>query len=98
MEEELLRQAGRVYLRWDGGTQWHDQDLLGLSELLQVVCAPVQHDTELRVPFLAFFRLQRGYEFKIYESWWMRACKRLREMMHKIRNMGSPHGWILDDL
>ncbi|MED6226173.1 hypothetical protein PIB30_100900 [Stylosanthes scabra] len=45
MEEELARQAGRVYLRWDGGTQGHDQDLLGLSELLQVVCAAVQPGT-----------------------------------------------------
>ncbi|MED6173179.1 hypothetical protein PIB30_056824 [Stylosanthes scabra] len=46
----------------------------------------------------AFFRLQRGYEFAIYESWRMRAAKRLREMMHEIRNKGVPHRWIRDDL
>ncbi|MED6213486.1 hypothetical protein PIB30_093916 [Stylosanthes scabra] len=43
-------------------------------------------------------RWRRGYEFAIYESWWMRAAKRLREMMHEIRNKGAPHGWIRDDL
>ncbi|MED6124749.1 hypothetical protein PIB30_061876 [Stylosanthes scabra] len=31
MEEELARQAGHVYLRYDGGTQGHDQDHMGLS-------------------------------------------------------------------
>ncbi|MED6208655.1 hypothetical protein PIB30_047307 [Stylosanthes scabra] len=46
----------------------------------------------------AFFRLQHGYEFGIYESWRMRAVKRLSEMMHEIRNKGAPHGWIRDDL
>ncbi|MED6145176.1 hypothetical protein PIB30_022635 [Stylosanthes scabra] len=46
----------------------------------------------------AFFRLQRGYEYAIYQSWRMRSAKRLREIMHEIRNMGAPHGWIRDDL
>ncbi|MED6126895.1 hypothetical protein PIB30_082850 [Stylosanthes scabra] len=46
----------------------------------------------------AFFRLQRGYEHRIYESWRMRASKRLREIMHGIRNKGAPHGWIREDL
>ncbi|MED6173235.1 hypothetical protein PIB30_057396 [Stylosanthes scabra] len=46
----------------------------------------------------AFFWLQRGYEFAIYESWRMRVAKRLREMMHEIRNKGASHGWIWDDL
>ncbi|MED6193593.1 hypothetical protein PIB30_021069 [Stylosanthes scabra] len=45
----------------------------------------------------AFFRLQRGYEFAIYESWRMRAAKTLREMMHEIHNKGAPHGWIRED-
>ncbi|MED6133645.1 hypothetical protein PIB30_030040 [Stylosanthes scabra] len=39
----------------------------------------------------AFYRLQRGYEYMIYESWWMRAAKRLRAIMHEIRNKGAPH-------
>ncbi|MED6221201.1 hypothetical protein PIB30_052217 [Stylosanthes scabra] len=34
----------------------------------------------------------------IYESWRMRAAKRLREIMHGIRNKGAPHGWIRQDL
>ncbi|MED6166974.1 hypothetical protein PIB30_114674, partial [Stylosanthes scabra] len=46
----------------------------------------------------AFFRLQRGYEHRIYESWQMRAAKRLREIMHGIRTKGAPHGWIREDL
>ncbi|MED6142066.1 hypothetical protein PIB30_109863, partial [Stylosanthes scabra] len=46
----------------------------------------------------AFFRLQRGYEHRIYESWRMRAAKRLREIMHGIRTKGAPHGWIREDL
>ncbi|MED6154700.1 hypothetical protein PIB30_115254 [Stylosanthes scabra] len=28
----------------------------------------------------------------------MRAAKRLREIMHGIRNKGAPHGWIREDL
>ncbi|MED6165740.1 hypothetical protein PIB30_102456 [Stylosanthes scabra] len=46
----------------------------------------------------AFFRLQRGYEYRIYESWRMRASKRLHEIMHGIWNKGAPHGWIREDL
>ncbi|MED6167021.1 hypothetical protein PIB30_115095, partial [Stylosanthes scabra] len=46
----------------------------------------------------AFFRLQRGYEYAIYQSWRMRAAKRLREIMHEIRSLRAPHGWIRDDL
>ncbi|MED6186577.1 hypothetical protein PIB30_068045, partial [Stylosanthes scabra] len=80
MEEELARQAGRIYLRWDGGNWWF---------VPQFSLAP---------DHAAFFRLQRGYEFAIYQSWRMRAAKRLREMMHEIRNKGAPHGWIRDDL
>ncbi|MED6207589.1 hypothetical protein PIB30_037109 [Stylosanthes scabra] len=45
-----------------------------------------------------FFPITAGYEFKIYESWRMRASKRLRELMHNIRNKGAPHRWIRDDL
>ncbi|MED6112764.1 hypothetical protein PIB30_064652, partial [Stylosanthes scabra] len=44
-----------------------------------------------------FFRLLRDYDFAIYESWQMRAAKRLREMMYEIRNKGALHGWIRDD-
>ncbi|MED6146033.1 hypothetical protein PIB30_030826 [Stylosanthes scabra] len=82
----------------ESGTQGHDQDHVSLQELLQVVRAPVQHSTGSRDPFLAFFRLQRGYEYAIYQSWRMRAAKRLREIMHEIRNLGALHGWIRDDL
>ncbi|MED6220780.1 hypothetical protein PIB30_048182 [Stylosanthes scabra] len=40
----------------------------------------------------------RGYEGRIYSSWWQRAAKRLRDLFHEIRNKGAPHPWIRDDL
>ncbi|MED6203228.1 hypothetical protein PIB30_113495, partial [Stylosanthes scabra] len=46
----------------------------------------------------SFFRLQRGYEGRIYASWRQRAAKRLRDLFHEIRNKGAPHPWIRDDL
>ncbi|MED6136295.1 hypothetical protein PIB30_054732 [Stylosanthes scabra] len=46
----------------------------------------------------SFFRLQGGYEFKIYESWRQRAAKRLRELFHEIRKKRAPHGWINADI
>ncbi|MED6152991.1 hypothetical protein PIB30_097292, partial [Stylosanthes scabra] len=46
----------------------------------------------------SFFRLQRGYEGRIYSSWRQRAAKRLRDLFHEIRNKGAPHPWIRDDL
>ncbi|MED6161217.1 hypothetical protein PIB30_058591 [Stylosanthes scabra] len=48
--------------------------------------------------FSGFFPVKRGYEHRIYESWRMRASKRLRGIMHRIRNKGAPHGWIREDL
>ncbi|MED6209870.1 hypothetical protein PIB30_058848 [Stylosanthes scabra] len=89
LEEELARQAGRVYLRWDDGNWWF---------VPQFSMAP---DHAVRFwwhRWRAFFRLQRGYEHRIYESWRMRAAKRLREIMHGIRNKGAPHPWIRQDL
>ncbi|MED6126777.1 hypothetical protein PIB30_081815 [Stylosanthes scabra] len=78
LEEELTRQAGRVYLHWDGG-YWYAR-------------------TRPRSP--GSFRITRsgGFEFKIFESWRMRAAKRLRELIDEVRNKGAPHGWIQDDL
>ncbi|MED6213106.1 hypothetical protein PIB30_090041 [Stylosanthes scabra] len=80
LEEELVRQADRVYLRWDRGNWWF---------VPQFSMAP---------DHAAFFLLQQGYDHRIYESWRMRSSKRLREIMHGIRNKGAPHGWIREDL
>ncbi|MED6146348.1 hypothetical protein PIB30_033650 [Stylosanthes scabra] len=104
LEEELARQAGRVYLRWDGvrkGTTkitWVFENYYKWF-VPQFSMAP-PHAVEFwwdrwRITFstsLAFFRLQRGYEYMIYESWRMRVAKRLREIMHGIRNKGARHG------
>ncbi|MED6149265.1 hypothetical protein PIB30_060745 [Stylosanthes scabra] len=80
-------------------SEGEEEDVALEEELArQVVCAPVQHGTGSRCPVLAFFRLQRGYEHRIYESCRMRDSKRLREIMHGIRNKGAPHGWIQEDL
>ncbi|MED6153569.1 hypothetical protein PIB30_103329, partial [Stylosanthes scabra] len=109
MEEELARQAGRIYLHYDGGNCWNHVRK-GTTRITwvfmnyykwfvpQFSMAP---DHAIRFwwdRWRAFFRLQRGYEYAIYQSWRMRAAKRLREIMHEIRSLGAPHGWIRDDL
>ncbi|MED6165040.1 hypothetical protein PIB30_095901 [Stylosanthes scabra] len=95
MEEELARQADRVYLRWDGGNCWN-KVRKGTTKITWVFMnyyrwfvpqfnlAPDHAVHFWWDRWRAFFRLQRGYEFAIYESWRMRAAKRLREMMHEI--------------
>ncbi|MED6115353.1 hypothetical protein PIB30_089651 [Stylosanthes scabra] len=89
MEEELARQAGRVYLRWDGGNCWN-KVCKGTTKISwvfqnyyrwfvpQFTLAPDHAVHFWWDRWRSFFRLQWRYEFKIYESWWMRASKRLR--------------------
>ncbi|MED6171251.1 hypothetical protein PIB30_039075 [Stylosanthes scabra] len=73
MEEEFARQAGRVYLRWDGGNCWN-KVRKGTSKISWVLERPsVMHGTGscgafFVGPLEGLFRLQWGYEFKIYES------------------------------
>ncbi|MED6114142.1 hypothetical protein PIB30_077451 [Stylosanthes scabra] len=109
LEEELARQVGRVYLRWDGGNCWN-KVRKGTTKISWVFenyyrwfvpqfCMAPDHAVRFWWDrWRAFFRLQRGYEHRIYESWRMRASKRLHEIMHGIRNKGGPHGWIREDL
>ncbi|MED6114562.1 hypothetical protein PIB30_081500 [Stylosanthes scabra] len=109
LEEELARQAGRVYLRWDGGNCWN-KVRKGTTKITwvfenyyrwfvpQFSMAPDHAVWFWWDRWRIFFRLQRGYEHRIYESWRMRAAKRLREIMHDIRNKGAPHPWIRQDL
>ncbi|MED6122697.1 hypothetical protein PIB30_042251 [Stylosanthes scabra] len=87
LEEELARQAG-LGIRY---ARARPRSAGSLRITIGGLC-PVQHGTGSRGPILAFFQLQRGYEHRIYESWRMRASKRLREIMHEIRNKGAPHG------
>ncbi|MED6115512.1 hypothetical protein PIB30_091319 [Stylosanthes scabra] len=101
MEEELARQAGRVYLRWDGGNCWNKVSK-GTTKISWFFWnyyrwfVPQFSMAPDHVVHFWWDRWRRGYEFKIYESWRMRASKRLRELKHKIRNKGVPHGWILE--
>ncbi|MED6170041.1 hypothetical protein PIB30_026893 [Stylosanthes scabra] len=99
LEEELARQAGRVYLRWDGGT-------IGIRYARAWPRSPgsLRISTSGLCPSSAWHLLTRsnfggtrGYEYMIYESSRMRAAKRLREIMNGIRNKGVPHGWIRQD-
>ncbi|MED6182262.1 hypothetical protein PIB30_026915 [Stylosanthes scabra] len=109
LEEELARQAGRVYLRWDGDNCWNKvrKGTIKISWVFEnyyrwfVPQFSMAPDHAVRFwwdHWRAFFQLQRGYEHRIYKSWRMRASKRLREIMHGIRNKGAPHGWIREDL
>ncbi|MED6162120.1 hypothetical protein PIB30_067370 [Stylosanthes scabra] len=105
LEEELARQAGRVYLRWDAGNCWN-KVRKGTTKISWVFenyykwfVPQFNMASDHAVQFWwdrwrAFFWPQRVYEYRIYESWRMRASKRLREIMHGIRNKGAPHGWI----
>ncbi|MED6111724.1 hypothetical protein PIB30_054953 [Stylosanthes scabra] len=109
MEEELAQQAGCIYLRYDGGNGWN-KVRKGSTKITwvfmnyykwfvpQFSMAPDHTIHFWWDRWRAFFRLQRGYEYAIYQSWQMRSAKRLREIMHDIHNMGAPHGWIRDDL
>ncbi|MED6108469.1 hypothetical protein PIB30_024197 [Stylosanthes scabra] len=109
MEEELARQAGRIYIRYDGGNCWN-KVRKGTTKITwvfmnyykwfvpQFSMAPDHAIHFLWDCWQVFFQLQRGYEHAIYQSWRMRSAKRLREIMHEISNMGAPHGWIWDDL
>ncbi|MED6174479.1 hypothetical protein PIB30_069376 [Stylosanthes scabra] len=100
MEEELSRQAGRVWNKVRKGTtkiSWVFQNYYRWF-VPQFSLAPDHAVHFLWDRWRSFFGLQQGYEFKIYESWRMRPSKRLRELMHEIRNKGAPHGWIRDDL
>ncbi|MED6167866.1 hypothetical protein PIB30_006837 [Stylosanthes scabra] len=103
LEEELARQAGRIYLRYDGGTQGHDQDHVGLHELLQVVRALIQHGTGSRDPFLV-----GPLAGILSAAAWIRVCHLsvLADEVHQETpgdnardpQQGGPHGWIRDDL
>ncbi|MED6113315.1 hypothetical protein PIB30_069631, partial [Stylosanthes scabra] len=93
LEEELARQAGRVYLRWDGGNCWN-KVRKGTTKIRWVF----ENYYRWFVPQFSMApdhavrfwwdRWRRGYEHRIDESWRMRASKRLREIMHGIRNKG----------
>ncbi|MED6178877.1 hypothetical protein PIB30_111649, partial [Stylosanthes scabra] len=109
LEEELARQAGRIYLRWDGGNCWN-KVRKGTTKISWVFYNyyrefvprfSMASDEMVRFwwdRWRSFFRLQRGYEGRIYASWRQRAAKRLRDLFHEIRNKGAPHPWIRDDL
>ncbi|MED6170017.1 hypothetical protein PIB30_026609 [Stylosanthes scabra] len=90
LEEELARQAGRVYLSWDGGNCWN-KVRKGTAKITwvfesyykwfvpQFSKAPPHAVQFWWDCWRASFRLQRGYEYRIYESWRMRVAKRLHE-------------------
>ncbi|MED6220698.1 hypothetical protein PIB30_047313 [Stylosanthes scabra] len=103
LEEELARQASRVYLHWYGDNCWNKvrKGTTKISWVFEnyyrwfVPQFSMASDHTVRYwwdCWRTFFRLQRGYEHRIYESWRMRASKQLREIMHGIRNKGVPHG------
>ncbi|MED6152993.1 hypothetical protein PIB30_097310 [Stylosanthes scabra] len=109
LEEELARQAGRIYLRWDGGNCWN-KVRKGTNKISWVFYNyyrefvpqfSMASDEMVRFwwdRWRSFFRLQRRYEGRIYSSWRQRAAKRLCDLFHEIRNKGAPHPWIRDDL
>ncbi|MED6220036.1 hypothetical protein PIB30_041207 [Stylosanthes scabra] len=93
-EEAAATQAGRVYLRWD-----RDNCSVRLRWYVPQFSQAPEHVVQFWWDhWRSFFRLQRGYELKIYESWQQRASKRLRELFHEIRKKGAPHGWIPEDI
>ncbi|MED6196107.1 hypothetical protein PIB30_044167 [Stylosanthes scabra] len=100
LEEELARQAGRIYLRWDGGNCWNkvQKGTTKISWVFYNYYREFVPQFSMASDEMSFFRLQRGYEVRIYSSWQQRAAKSLRDLFHEIRNKGAPHPWIRDDL
>ncbi|MED6156652.1 hypothetical protein PIB30_016389 [Stylosanthes scabra] len=103
LEEELARQAGRIYLRWDCGNCWN-KVRKGTTKISWVFynyyrefVPQFSMASDEMVRFL-WDRWRRWYEGRIYSSWRQKAAKRLRDLFHEIRNKGAPHPWIRDDL
>ncbi|MED6177779.1 hypothetical protein PIB30_101284, partial [Stylosanthes scabra] len=92
LEEELARQAGRVYLRWDSvGIRYARARPRSAGSLRITIGGLCPSSAWHRITWsgFGFFPVTAGYEYRIYESWRMRASKRLREIIHGIRNKGG---------